>query len=324
MVSMEKIKELTFGAVRIWEDDGYVYFSRFTEKQEKLAFSRNFGAHNVATASIKIEFLTCGGEISFDYKASKVVPGDCFNIEITRDGKPVHHVYVEGNDSEMGDLKYTVPASDAPVDISIYFPNLASMQIKNLILPADAVAVKKDLKLLALGDSITHGEWANHPNHTYINIVANELNAELINQGVRGDVFFADNIDEDLPFDPDIITVAYGANDYAGGKLVSEKPVEYLEKLYSIYGDKKIFVILPIWYGKEEELCNGYTLEDGRMYLKGLTEKYPNMTAINCGKVVPCLPEFYRDEIMLHPNDLGYFYYGAHVTKAIKKELGIL
>ncbi len=325
MVSFEKIKELTLGAVRIWEgEDGFIHFSRFTEKQAKLIVERDFAPHDRATASIKIEFMTCGGEISFEYTAIKATESDCFNIEITQNGVPVHHVYTEGTSSEAGELKYIVPQSAIPVPTAIYFPNLAGMQIKNLILPDDAAPVKKSMKILALGDSITHGEWANHANHTYINMVANELNAEVVNQGVRGDNFFADNIDEDLPFDPDIVTVAYGVNDYACGELFTENPGKYLEKLYGLYSTKKIFVILPIWYSKENAVLKGHTLEEGRMYIKELAEKYPNMTVINCANVVPHLPEFYHDEIMLHPNDLGYFYYGTHVSKALKKELGIL
>ena len=322
MVTVEKIKELTLGALRIWEEDGYVHFSRFTEAQAEIIAGRGFPFHVKATAGIKIEFTTCGGEISFDYRAQKCVEKDCFNVEITSDGIPVHHVYTEGS-VDTGIIKYTVPESKKRVHVAIYFPNLANMQIKNLVIPEDAAAVKKDMKLLALGDSITHGEWANHPNHTYISILANELNAEMVNQGVRGDEFFEGNIDADIPFAPDIVTVAYGANDYASGTLFGENPEKYFKKLYSLYSDKKVFVILPIWYGKEAEAVGGHTLEEGRAHIREIAEKYPNTFVIDCGNVVPHLPEFYHDEIMLHPNDLGYFYYGAYVSKAVKKELGI-
>lgn len=322
-MELSKIKEITTGFVRMWEEDGFVHLSRFTEKQDALLGSRGgFDFHKGATSSIKFEFTTCGGEISFDYKAEQGCgAGQFFGFDITVDGVPSFHFFKESLPEE-GKVEYSVPVSEKPVHVVAYFPNMAKLQIKNLILPDDRKPVKKNLKLLAVGDSITQGIWSVYPSQTYINMVAKELDAELLNQAIGGDIFFADNLDEELPFDPDIVTVAYGVNDFVYSHLTKDGVRVYFERLYSLYKNKKIFVILPIWFGEEDKPVDGIVLDDGRKRIRSLAEQYPNITIIDGKDIIPHFIDFYWDEVCCHPNDLGYFYYGRKIADIIKKELG--
>ena len=55
--------------------------------------------------------------------------------------------------------------------------------------------------------------------------------------------------------------------------------------------------------------------------IKEIAEKYQNITVIDCVNFVPHLAEFYWDDVNLHPNDLGFLYYGNHLYKRLTELL---
>lgn len=315
----EELKTFIFGAVDIFKDDDWTCFSRFTKEQGIWLKNNDFRNERYSSSGMRLEFVTKGGLISFDYHSEQSTKGDLaiFGLEITINGLPCYHIYKEKLPI-TDNVKFKIPKYMDGVHIAVYFPLRASLKLKNVILPDDTQPVRKDLKILTLGDSITAGAVCRHPNHCYVNLIADNLNAEVVNQGVGGAKFCPDFI-EVLPFDPDIITIAYGVNDFGEGVLISEMPKKFFEKVYRIYKDKKVFVLLPVWFGKEDS--KGNTFDEGRRYLKEIAQIYPNFTVIDCKNFVPHLSEFYWDEAALHPNDLGFLYYGENLTKQIKNNL---
>lgn len=318
----DELKTFIFGAVDIFEDGDWVCFSRFTEKQSLWLKNNGFQNERYSSSGIRLELITKGGLLSFDYHSEKSTKGDLaiFGLEITIDGLPYYHIYKE--ELPITDkIKFEIPKHNDAVHVAVYFPLRASIKLKDVILPDDAQPARKDLKILTLGDSITAGAVCRHPNHCYVNLIADNLNAEVVNQGVGGARFFPDFIDV-LPFEPDIVTIAYGVNDFGDGVLISKMPKMFFEKIYRIYNEKKVFVLLPIWFGKEEE-SKVNTFDEGRKYLKELAQKYPNFLVIDCKEFVPHLSEFFWDEANLHPNDLGFLYYGKNLTNQIKTLLNV-
>jgi hypothetical protein len=47
---------------------------------------------------------------------------------------------------------------------------------------------------------------------------------------------------------------------------------------------------------------------------------FPNVTVIDCSDFIPPLPDYFTDDIMLHPNDMGFLYYGHKLANIIVKE----
>lgn len=318
IISKEELSPYIFGAVDTFEYDGWVCFSRFTEKQGQWLKNNNFPREKCSASGMRLEFNTKGGMLSFDYYSEQstcVGNAPIFGLEITLDGMPAYHIYRE--ELPLTDkVEFEIPNSDDFVHVAVYFPLRASLRIKNVIMPDDVRPVKKELKILTLGDSITAGAVCKHSNHCYVNFIADKLNAELLNQGVGGSKFPPEFLD-DLPFDPDIVTVAYGVNDFFAGVILSETPKIYFEKIYERYKDKKILVLLPIWCGREDT-GEENKLELGRKYIREIAQKYPNTSVIDCKNFVPRLPEFYWDDECVHPNDLGFMYYDNNLIKSIK------
>ncbi len=320
-MDVKDLQKLTRGALRIWEEEGFIRLSRFTEKQHDALGARGYHPFREATAGIKFVFTTCGGSISFDFHAEAGCGAiSCVGFDILVNGTLAHHVYKEGLPYD-GRVEYEVEKTDAPCKVELYLSNVSIVKLKNIVFPADAAPLKGSRKLLCMGDSITQGIWSACPSHTYVHALARALDAEGLNQGVGGDMFFAGNLDENLPFDPDIITVAYGINDYYYGKLFTDAPKAYFEALSRLYGEKDVFVILPIWYGEETKKVEGHTLEEGRDYIRSIAQGYKNITVINGKDFVPHFPEFYFEESRMHPNDLGYFYYASAIGEAVKNKL---
>ena len=319
MLSLETLKTLTTGAVRIWEEEGWFLFSRFTQTQADLLHQRGFTPRENASAGIRLEFTTQGGLLAFDYQMDPGSGRSYSGIEIAEDGLGMAHIYHDQVPSS-GKVAYPVAQKEHEIRVTVYFPNLAKLKIRNLQLPADAVPYVRQRKYLALGDSITQGYDAAHPNQSYANLLADAWDAQVLNQAVGGDVFCPENLDLALPFAPDIITVAYGTNDWKTEVLQSGDAKVYLDKLTAIYPGVPVFVLLPIWREIENELRQGITLQQGRELLAGWAENRENVFIVDCHHFVPFLPEYYYDSV-LHPNDMGYLYYAKAVEKAIGQVL---
>lgn len=75
------------------------------------------------------------------------------------------------------------------------------------------------------------------------------FNADCVINGVGGG-FFSECTFDKPGFDPDIVIIAYGTNDFGRYASVDEFSPHvngYLELVKEAYGDKKVFCILPIW-----------------------------------------------------------------------------
>ena len=56
----------------------------------------------------------------------------------------------------------------------------------------------------------------------------------ILNQAIAGDMFNAMNIDEELPFQPEAVFVAYGTNDWWHGRNVQITATEYFDRLIKV------------------------------------------------------------------------------------------
>lgn len=314
MVSLETLKGITTGAMRIWEEDGWFRFSRFTRYQEELLQQRGFAPREQAGAGMRLEFVTRGGLLAFDYEVHPGSGRDYWGVEIAHDGLGM--VHLQGKVPDSGHVSHQIPVLEQEIRVTVYFPNLAALRIRNLQLPEDALPYTRQKKYLALGDSITQGYDAAHPNQTYVNLLADAWDAQVLNQAIGGDVFCPENLDPALEFAPDIITVAYGTNDWTLQVLQSGAAKTYLDKLTGLYPGVPVFVLLPLWRQVENELRGGITLQQGRELLSGWAENRENVFVIDCHHFIPFLPEYFYDGV-LHPNDMGYLYYARAVEKAV-------
>lgn len=318
----EELRPFLYGAVRIeTEEDGMLSLRRMTPYQEEVLIRRNFAPREQATAGMKLDFYTGGGEVTLAYRSSRGAADRYFEMDVTIDGIERFHLC----DPELLDrdeaFTFSVPEKEGMSRVTVFLPNLATMKIRSLTLPDDARRAMRGTRILMTGDSITHGYYARRSRLSYPNIVGERLNADILNQGIGGDKYHADNLDADLPFQPDIVTVAYGTNDWASCiPELAQKIDAYYAKLRSIYPNVPVLAIPPIWRGSAVGVVkNGLTLEDTRELIRGTARRYGCYIADSI-RLVPPHADFFFDKT-LHPNDLGFTFYGEGISDLINEIL---
>jgi len=324
LLSLEQLRAAAHGALNVTEEDGFYVFHRMTPRLWDAYKSNTAYVHKChATSGIRLEFYTDSDYLAFGYRISPASTREFYYFDIFVDGVMREHLGEEKLTICKGDLKVALP--EGRHKVSLYLPNLTKADISYVELSdgASFEPFEKPIKLLCLGDSITQGYDAKYSALSYTNQLADALNADVVNQAIGGDRFHANHIDEKMNYNPDVITVAYGTNDWSGAEyadFMREMP-EFLEKLATCYPNAKIFVITPIWrYDSNRVTKCGLTFEEARARIAADAGKYANMTVIDGIKLTPHVREFYSD-LHLHPNDFGFMVYAKNLTAEIVKHL---
>ncbi len=299
--------------------EGYC-LRRFTDKQ--IAHYKLFGEgvylRAINNAGITMSFYTDAESISFDFKI-KAYSRERVVFDVYEDD--VFTKTYRWEECHDEDTILYQRTKQEKSKITIYLPYMCDAVISNLHLgdytPVDKSGCKK---YLALGDSITQGMLSELTSITYTSILEREWDAQLLNHGVGGYVYNADSLDENLAFDPDIVTVAYGTNDYTrieSINTIEENVHAYYKKLKAIYPDKEIYIITPIWRGN---LDSEEAIQKMRQIRKVITRKAEEygFAVINGTKLVPHVYEAYIDK-GLHPNAFGFEEMAKNIMKAIKE-----
>ena len=319
-ISANEMKKYITGYLETFEEDGYTSFSRFLPNQAKLLKDRGHSPKENASAGMKMEFITDGDGFSFKYRVLAGSSQKIFGIDVLIDGIDTYCVY-KCEDSYEGELVYNIE-KEGTKRVTVYFPNLSKISIKEFCVNGSMEPVKRKLKYLALGDSITQGYVTRHPYLNYVNLLAEKLDADVLNQAIGGDIFYPQSLDEAQKelFMPDIITVAYGTNDWSRGLSLYEPAKAYFSKLRSIYANVRIFALTPIHRNAIQGVIKADgTLEDARQMIKKAAEEC-GVTVIDGNDLVPHSEDYYCDK-NLHPNELGFVFYAENLFREIKKYL---
>ena len=323
-LSLEQLRSVTHGAVRLEETTDGVRFWRMTEAQIQHYVDRgdeHQAIRAVQSAGVRLAFLTDSRTLCFSVDLLPDLSGRYLGFDVYENGAMIAHFGVENEPVK----NCCAELSAGETLVELYFPWDKGVVLNELCLDDGATLVphKRSRTLLAFGDSITHGAHAVYPSLAYIQRLARMLDADLENRGVGGDKF-SSVIAREEPFEaPDIVTVAYGTNDWRHlplERFERECPA-MLDILAKRYANAKIFVISPIWRADwNDEGCMGIPFRAIYDKLCEYTAAYPNVTVIDAWSFVPHLPAFYGDG-RLHPNDLGFACYAERLYREIVKYL---
>lgn len=324
ILSEEQIALAVHGWVDKEKKGDYLVFYRFTKAQRNYYSQTHFTPKERASSGLYLEFTTDASAVKFDYIENKASSQDFYFFDLYVNGKMISHVGKEKYEKmDEGVYEQLLPTGEKTV--RIYFPNLSKTSIRNVELKEASTfrPTEKKIKYIAYGDSITQGYTALSPSLTYVNLVGMELDADAYDLGIGGEFFQPLMIDENYPVKADIVTVAYGTNDW--GHVLPEEDAErrkgFFERLLRAHPEAKIFVILPIWRGTQNDQRNGYgTLEDYRNLLREEAKQFPRITVIEGENLVPHHGDFFMPDL-LHPNALGFTQYAKNLWNEIKKHL---
>ena len=338
-LNFEQIRNICLGAVRFVETDSGICPCRFTEEQEEIyrKASADFHKKTFAGAGIKLYFETDSCSL---FLKVNVAPGSSrqyFSFDIMVNGRSVGNL---DNYSEvklpqdytqiqlpLGEFSKVFALGDGIKKVCIYLPWSVAVEIRELSLDDGAFIkpVKPAKKLLVFGDSITQGYDALRPSKRYAARLAEALDAEEINKGIGGEIFFPALAQARETFEPDYISVAYGTNDWSKSSEedFKDRCYAFYDALNRNYPHARIFAITPIWRkGCENatafgEFCNV------KKDIESIVKNYENITCIDGFEFVP-QDESYFADLRLHPNDSGFDHYFRNLNEKIKDSENLL
>ncbi|MBR2354006.1 MAG: SGNH/GDSL hydrolase family protein [Clostridia bacterium] len=311
-LTFEQIKAITVGAVRIWESDDGIRFSKCTEKQVAAWYALNdvLGQRAETTTGIRLDFYT-----NSEYLELSAFGGNRFELHINGlfvSPLPMQTLWNEGKTATYDLTPYR---ENGECRVTVIFPSHAVGVLDGLCL-SDGAYLRRpdyDVKLLFIGDSITQGYDSGLDSHSYAWRVTKMLNAESVIHGVGGGRFHASLFDR-IPFDPDYVIVAFGTNDfnkYTTYDELREHARSFLSLIAEEYSHKNLYAVSPIWRARSTTMPMG-EFEEARAVIAKEAESL-GFIHIDGMKLVPHRTEFYADE-WLHPNAEGFSHYAENLV----------
>ena len=314
-LSNEQIIEIVVGAVDHWIDEAGLHFTKYTP-QQLTAWEQTapYLVDNLkATTGIRLDFHTDAAEVIFEMTGGR-------NFEVKVDGMLTHQFKTDG-EAEGGTFTVNLGKPGEMKHVVFSFPSHGKPGILRSVCVEDGAKVLPhsfDKKLLFLGDSITQGWESTFDLQSYAYRVSEAMNAESVIYGIGG-AFFEPKVPCSMPYDPDVVFVAYGTNDYNNFKTLVEiksRAAAYLQSVKEQYQDAQIYVITPTWrtdYDTPKE--SGYFQECCDSI--GEIAKSLGLTVIDGMALVPHCAEFLSDYV--HPNLSGHGMYAQNLLKQIKE-----
>lgn len=333
-LSIEQIRKITKGAVRIEKEGDGFHFYRFTEGQANVykSVKPEFYNRTLATSGIRMEFMTDSKSLSIKAITSNSIGRYYFSFEVFVNDRLIgclDNFPAEGMPERYAGAQFPLGAYEKEFylgtgekRVCIHFPWSVNTVIEEIALDDGAIieGVKTDKKILIYGDSITQGYDALRSSSRYAYRIAQALHAEEISKAVGGEQFFPELAEEKDDFVPDYILVAYGTNDWDSTteEIVREHCKGFYSALHKNYPDTPIFAISPIWrtQWQDERIFGDFCKVD--TIIRECVKDYKNITVIKGFHFIPQDINYFADRIV-HPNDKGFDYYFKNLHKEISK-----
>ena len=352
-LNTEELVSCVVNSINHWEDDeAYSTFLRFTDRQIKVYESNaQFHQMSLCSSGAFLMLETNGDELTIDCKIAELNPIELIRIKgETTFGQILHSlgetiknviwsggqldivqyldlyindIYIDSVSLGSGLLTFSIPNPDHQwVNVKIWFPLYKPMFIRNVSINGEwRKSSKKRPVLYAFGDSITQGFVAGKPSFCYVTQLAELLGVDALNQGIGGAVFDPLILDdfENLAV-PDLITVAYGTNDWSGDQSyekIKEQITLFFGRLHQLFPAVPTYVLTPIWRADMNDTQTSGTLACIAQLIQDIAGAYPSVHLIDGISISPHNPAFFADGF-LHPNISGFSYIAPRLFTAIK------
>ncbi len=314
-LSFEQIKSVTVGAVRIWQEDEEIRFSKCTQKQVDAWYALQpiLGERAETTTGVRLDLHTSSR--SFTFTAPR---GSKFEVYINNTLRHIADI------TKAPERTYTVRLDGEYEEnrITLIFPAHELGTLSSVTIDYDATLTphKFDRKLLFIGDSITQGWDSGYDSLSYAYRTSRFFNADSVIHGVGGGYFHESIVDSALTYEPDAVIIAFGTNDWHVYKSIDtlrEQSQKFLDGICKQYAGKPIIGISPIWRGDTDRTDPAAgSFEDVCRLVKEQIVSH-GMHLVDGMTLTPHLSAFFAD-VVLHPNALGFGIYAETLAAAIK------
>ena len=334
-LSDEQIQSICLGMVRMVKTQNGIRPCRFTEEQEEIYRQTDVGFYikSSAAAGMKLSFETDSTSLFLKVNVSRGSSRTYFSFDVMVDGEivgyldnfsdvelPVDYTKVE---LPHGEFSKQFTLGKGIKRVCVYLPWSVSVEINELSIDDNSFVkpVKPAKKMLVFGDSITQGYDALRPSMRYAARLAEAFEAEEINKGIGGEVFFprlAESLDH---MEPDYISVAYGTNDWSKSTEddFKKRCYAFYHALSRNYPTAKIFALTPIWRKDNQQEKPFGDFGKVKKDIQEIVKVFDNITCVDGYEFVPHDENYFAD-LRLHPNDRGFDLYFSNLLRGIKQK----
>ena len=325
-LTLEQIAACARGVAYTTEEDGAVRLHRFTEAQEEMYRVTNAEHYDrsFATAGVVLEFDTDSENLRLAVRCRKGSSRHWFVHSVFVNGERIGELRGKYEEREIVEAEESWSLGTGSKRVKIIVPWSSGSYIRELELDdgAEFTAVKPEKTTLIYGDSITHGYDAALPENSYAAILAEHLGMNCINKAIGGEIFrpalgqLADDVQ------PEIITVAYGTNDWSGvnNEKLERNATGFFEALRANYPNAPIVMLAPVWRGDWQRERPAVAFRQIPEIFEKIAEQVGNAHVVDCFDFIPHDKENFSPDV-LHPNDKGFAHYAKGVIDAVDKIL---
>lgn len=331
-LNFSQIQAMTLGAARVERQEDGIHFCRFTREQEALykARSEDFYMKSFSTSGVRLRFGTNSRTLHLSGDVYKGCSRTYFSFDVFVNGMMVGNLdnFTDKNAPfSLGAFSKTFDLGEGDKEVCIYLPWSVQIALQSLNLDDGAFVrpVRPARKILCFGDSITHGYDALRPSNKYISRFADWLDAEEYNKAIGGEIFFPELAATREDFEPDLITVAYGTNDWNNctrDEFINNCRAFY-RNLRENYPKTPIYALTPIWRKDLEETRSFGAFRDVDALIRSQVADLEHVTVIDGFSFVPQDEKYYAD-LFLHPNDEGFAAYFEGLVRKMKEAMELI
>jgi len=323
-LNCEQIKNITHGAVAVSAENGVYSFDRFSTEQlgiyeEKY---RVYYERAQATTSVIFEFDTDSSHLGFGYSIEKVRDEGVTGFDVFLNGES----YAELRHSPEGvkDAQLSLRLPEGCNRVTLFFPSHYKMTVRDVSIDEGAVLlpVSRGKRILFLGDSITQGACSVIPSVTLPSLLARKYPIEVLNQGIGSMHMFSPCIDSGTDFNPDIVIIPLGTNDWNSDPTVEKCMSDcraYLERARELYPKATRVYVSPLWRSDRDTDTKCCSFDECKAGFMRIAKECGCLT-IDGEMLIPHDAELLAD--VAHPKTEGFFHYAERLDAALR-ELGI-
>jgi lysophospholipase L1-like esterase len=270
------------------------------------------------SSGVVARFVTNSKNLAFSYAVSTLSASQSFDVW-------ADNVFYATQGCAPTEGRVEVKLPEGEKTVTIYFPHHEDGKIFDVALDdgaSFAAAPARKYKALFIGDSITHGSTAAHASMTYAHQLSRALDIEVVNQGIGGEGFNPNAVDNELNFTPDLVSVSYGTNNWSHDTSYEEMETganAHLQALRAKYPTTPMAVILPIWRADGHMTKPTGTIEEVREILCTVAARF-DAHVVDGLTLVPHVTEVFADK-RLHPDEFGFQFYAENLVPHLKKIL---
>ncbi len=339
-LNAEHLKAIATGIERIEETEKGIMFHRFSKEEAKLykpaetGGTRDYYSRSICTAGVKLCFKTNSEKLFISAIIYSGTSRTNFSLDVAVNGTVIGRIDNYGETTvcenytqksfNQGEFSKEFLLGKGEKTVTVYLPWSAAPVFKEISVDDGSFIepVRRNLRLLAYGDSITQGYDALKTSNRYIGRLCDMIGADELNKAIGGEIFFPELASLKTDFNPDIITVAYGTNDFThcDWETFWSNCYNFYKNISENYPEKKIFAITPIWCENSKNIKEFGKFEDIGNCIAEAVKGFNNIELIKGFDFVPKQGKFFAD-LVLHPNDEGFCHYSENLYNAIIEKI---